>query len=102
MPDADLREVSIAAIAPEVSLARRLRDRYEPGATPNGITYLFALGALFLPPLGVVAIVIAIRGIRQVRPRAAIALVVSVLATTIGVLAWVIFLGSTSNTMAPL
>ena len=58
------------------------------------MTYIFATGAVVLPFLGLVAIVLAIRGVRQKRAGAWIALILSIIATAIGVIAWVVVLPS--------
>jgi len=70
-------------------------ERYSADTMPNLVAYLCSFGALFLPPLGVAGLILAIRGWRAGRRGAAIAAAVAVLATTLGIFAWVTLLAHT-------
>ena len=89
MSDDDLSRVTMSSLIPDPDVGAWARSgQYRPGAMPNGIAYLLALGALGFPPLGMVAVVLAGRAWRQGRRGARVALVCAVLATAIGVVLW--------------
>lgn len=87
--DDDLSRVTLSSLVPDPDVGAWARSgEYRPGAMPNGIAYLFAFGALALPPLGIVAMVLAGRGWRRSRRGAPIALLCSVLTTATGIALW--------------
>jgi hypothetical protein len=94
--DDEMHRISTSSFISGSGISPLVRGSYRPREMPNGITYLFAVGAVLLPFLGLIAIVLAIRGIRQERERAWLRLVVAVVATALGVLAWVAFLPSSA------
>jgi hypothetical protein len=62
---------------------------------PIGIAYLFAFGAVVLPPLGLVAMLLAGRAWRRGRRGAQLALLFAVLSTALGVAIWATVMPST-------
>ena len=89
MSDEDLNRVTMSSLLPEPGIGLYARENYRPSAMPNGIAYLLSVGALVLPPLGIIAMVLASRAWRQERRGARIALLCAVVATAIGVTVWV-------------
>ena len=61
-------------------------------AFPNLVSGLFSFGALLLPPLGLVALLLALRGVKAQRRRAWLAVALAVIATVLGVIAWLTLL----------
>jgi hypothetical protein len=78
----------MSSLLPEPGIRPYVEGRYRPSQLPNGIAYLFSFDALGLPPLGIVAIVLAGRAWRHGRRGARIALLCAVLATGVGVTIW--------------
>ncbi len=94
--DDEMHRISTSSFISGSGISPLVRGEYEPRRMPNGITYLFAAGAVVLPFLGLIALVLAVRGIRQERERAWLALVIAVVATALGVLAWATLMPSSA------
>jgi hypothetical protein len=101
--DDEMHRISMSSLLPDPTIGKLARGEYRARRMSNGITYLFAAGAVVLPFLGLVAIVLAIRGLRRDDggPSTWIALIVSVLATAVGVILWVAVLPSMHTTTSP-
>ena len=99
--DDEMHRISMSSLLPDPTIGQLARGSYRPRAMRNGMTYLFAAGAVVLPVLGLVAIVLAVRGIRQKRRGAWRALAVALAATAIGVFAWATVLPSTGSSQSP-
>ena len=99
--DDEMHRISMSSLLPGPAIGKLARGDYRSRPMLNGMTYLFAAGAVVLPLLGLVAIVLAVRGIRQARTRAWPALVVALIATAIGVVVWATVLPSTGPSPAP-
>lgn len=96
MSDDELHRVSTSSFIPEPGIGLYVRGQYPGRSMPNAVGYLCAAGAIALPPLGIIAIVLAIRGWRQGRPGARLALLFAVLGTAIGIAVWATFIPTTS------
>lgn len=92
--DDEMHRISMSSLLPDPTIGKLARGDYRPRPMLNGMTYLFAAGSVVLPFLGLVAIVLAVRGIRQERRRAWPALVVALVATAIGIFVWATVLPS--------
>jgi hypothetical protein len=98
MSDDDLSKVTMSSLVPDPDVGTWARaTEYHAGAMPNGITYLFAAGAVVLPPLGIVAMLLAGRSWQRGRRGALLALLIAVLATAIGVAIWATVMPSTRS-----
>jgi hypothetical protein len=95
MSDDELHRVSTSSFIPDPGIGLYVRGQYPGHPMPNAIGYLCAVGAIAFPPLGVIAIVLAIRGWRQGRRGARVALLFAVLGTAIGVVIWATFVPPT-------
>jgi hypothetical protein len=62
---------------------------YRRGELPNGFAYMFAVGAVALPFLGIVALLLAGRAVAQHRRGAWWALIWSLVLTSCGIALWV-------------
>jgi hypothetical protein len=98
--DDEMHRISMSSLLRDPMIGKLARDEYRPRPMSNGITYLFAVGAVALPFLGLVAIGLAIRALRRDDhgPSTWVALIVSVLATAVGVVLWVTVLPSLQTT----
>ena len=88
MSDDELHRVTMSSLLPDPGIGPYVRGKYRPSELPNGIAYLLAAGALGLPPLGIIAMLLAGRGWRDGRRGAPIAFVAAVVATAVGVALW--------------
>jgi hypothetical protein len=103
MSDDELHRVSTSSFIPEPGIGPYVRGQYCGPAMPNAVTYLLAVAAIAIPPLGVIAGVVAIRGWRSGRRGARLALLFAVLGTAIGIAIWasVIKFSATSPSTYP-
>jgi hypothetical protein len=89
--DDEMHRISMSSLLADPTIGKLARGDYRARQMSNGITYLFAVAAVALPFLGLVAIVLAVRALRKDDrgPSTWVALVVSVIATAVGVIVWV-------------
>ena len=94
MSDDDINRVTMSALDGLPGIGVYARGEYRPSDLPNGFVYMFALAAVVLPILGIVAIALAIRSVSKGHRGARVALTCAVLATAIGVALWTAALSS--------
>ena len=88
MDDDDLERVTMSSLIRDPGVAPLVRGAYRPRKLNDGVVYLLAVGAMMLPPFGLVAIVLAVRHVIDGSRAAWLALGCALLGTSFGVALW--------------